>query len=123
MAAINSLFSMHSGDDKDLIYTIRDTAGATIDITGAAFTFSLSGLNTVDPAVPAPKGSPLIVIINGVQLVLNDPTNGVVTVCLLPLDTADLPAKTYYYELQMVLTSKTSTVTIGTLQLLKDLVA
>lgn len=122
MAAINSVFSMHSGDDKDLINTIRDTAGATIDITGAAFTFSLSGLNAVDPVVPAPKGAPLLTITNGAQLVLNDPTNGVVTVSLLPVDTADLPAKTYYYELQMVLTGKTSTVAIGTLQLLKDLI-
>ncbi len=124
MAIINSEIQMHSGDDKDLVFTIKDTAGAVIDITGAELRWALSNL---DPAVtikPAPTGSVKISKdnIGGGGAVITDGPSGVATITLLQTDTDALFATLYYYELEMVLTTKKSTVATGTLRICKDLV-
>lgn len=119
-ATINAAFTMHSGNNKSLDFTVLDTAGAPIDITGATFTFKLTPLNTSDPANPAPKGDTLLTLTLGAQLVITDAPAGEVSVLLIPVDTTALGSKGFYYELTMLLAGLTFTVAIGSINILKD---
>lgn len=110
----NSDFSMHSGDDLTLSVTVKDAAGAVVDVTGATGVF---GIGKTD-SNGEPKGAPLAEPVVAVE----DGPNGVLSVTIVPANTADL-AGDYWYELELTgADTKVSTVLYGTLTVQKDLV-
>jgi len=113
-------FEMHSGDHRDLVVTVKDEAGALVDISGATMRWHLSKLDS-SGSRPGPKGAALVQKSVGSGIVLTTPASGVATVSLLPADTASLAGE-FYHELEMVLGGKTSTVLFGKVTVLKDLV-
>ena len=115
-------FAMHSGDDRILQYTVVDENDAAVNITGGAFTFELSKYDATKPTgIGAPKGEPLFTKTVGSGItIINGPT-GRVDVALVEADTALLKGD-HYHELEMVLSTVTSTVAFGKLTIHKDLV-
>jgi len=110
----NSDFSMHSGDDLTLAITLKDAAGATVDVTGATGVFAIGKQDSTGN----PKGSPL----SEPTVAVQDGPNGLLAVTIVPANTASL-AGDYWYELQLTgADTKISTVLYGTLTVQKDLV-
>ena len=124
---INAQEEMTRGDDQNLVFDIIDDAGLPLDITGADVRWALSAkqdLTLTTPTSPAPQGPILLSKDNlggGGAAVTNGPL-GEVTITLAQVDTATLPTKVYFYELEIILTANKSTVAIGTLLIKKDLV-
>lgn len=110
-------FSMHSGDNRDLQVTIKDAAGAVVNITGAALTWALSKGNGSD----GPRGTALVTKTVGSGITIVDGANGRADIVLVPADTEAL-AGDYYHELQLVAGGSSSTVLYGTVTILKNLV-
>ena len=72
-----SRIDIDSGDNLDLVYTIKDTNGSVVDLTGGSISWTavISGTST---AVITKAG------------VLTDPSNGITTVSLDPADTSSI---------------------------------
>lgn len=99
---------MASGDDLDLVITVRASDRCTVqDLTGATALWVLS---------EAPGCTPLV----SKTATLTDAANGVVTVSLEPGDT-DRYCGTYHHELQITdAVSKISTVMVGKAKITSD---
>ncbi len=82
----------HQGDTFTRTVTITDSAGAPVNITGAALTLHVRALGgTVDVITPAPT------------LTLTTPLSGIATMVVSATETASLTAqKTYSFEVEMV---------------------
>ncbi len=121
MAVENPTIEIHSGDDKRLNYTIDDSAGTPIDITGATFRWALSKRKK-GVVETAPRGSPIVEksTAGGGVVITNGPL-GQVRVSLVPADTAALKGE-HYQELEMTLGGLVSTVAFGPVDILVDLV-
>jgi len=118
---VQGSFSMHSGDDRVLEFTINNqTDAAPENITGATMTFAISK-PSAGSSTPAPAGAALVTKTVGAGIVLVTPASGRANVTLAPADTAALKG-TYYYELQVVLGGVTSTVAFGSVLIYNDLV-
>lgn len=122
MAAITSTVDMHSGDSKTLEMEIRNADGSLTDITGVAtLRFGISKKDTTDTTGARPKGPAIVTkTLAGGDIVIIDAPTGRCDIPILPADTAALKG-IYYFELEMVLSGETSTVSIGTLNIAKDL--
>lgn len=105
-------FEMFSGDDFDIVVTVRDTAGVAKNLTGTtAVVWNLA---------KRAGGTALLSKTLGSGVVLTTPLSGVLTITLAPADTAGL-AGPYYHEVQLVdAAAKKMTVLRGTATLLKD---
>jgi hypothetical protein len=117
MTKENQDFSMISGDDHELTYTITDADGAAKSLTGAtSLKWSVFALTDLSTSVLAKTTS------SGVSLVNIDDTDDGVKVVLTQADTNDL-AGTYKYELEVVdSASKKSTLAKGIATITQDLI-
>lgn len=116
-------FPMHRGDDRDLTFTVVDEAAAAVDITGATLTWVLANQDPKITGSPAPRGSALVTKTVGSGITITDAVAGEGTVSILPADTTGLKAPaSYYYELQVVLSGKTTTILFGNITLSRDLI-
>ena len=109
-------FTMHSGDSKNIIVTVKDENDAVVDITGATVDWQMArSQNSATPdLVKSTTGG------NGITL--TDPVNGVFTVALDATDSDDFIGA-YYHEAQVTdAGGKISTVIIGTITVLTDLI-
>ena len=77
-----SLIKISSGDNLDIVYTIVDENDAIVDLTGGSITWRALVSATNTTAIAAKSVS------SGVAL--TDPTNGIATVSLDPVDTTSL---------------------------------
>lgn len=113
MTAMNQDVTMMTGDDIDIVVTIVDTAGAVVDITGATAAYTAS-LDT-----PFSKSV-------GAGISLSDPTNGEMTISIVPADVPDNSGGTmgtalaYAHDARITLGGKTYTVFAGNLNLIKS---
>jgi hypothetical protein len=82
-----------SGDSYNLNFTIRDKAGAVVDITGCAFKYQIA--KEVGKTAKVSKSTD----VSG-EIVILDAPNGRVRVVLKPADTAALKGD-FIHELQM----------------------
>lgn len=73
---------MFAGDDRQLVYTLKDQAGAVVDLTGGSISWRavVSGTDTAVITKTSPSGG----------VVLTTPTSGICTVTLDPADTSSL---------------------------------
>jgi hypothetical protein len=113
MAAVQERLDLHAGDDKELIVTITDNAGATLDLTGYKLRWVLADSDT--GPVRVRKVSEAVEQIE----ILNQTTNrGKCKVFIVPADTAKLAPRQMYHELDVIDTAnKKSTVLFGTVTL------
>lgn len=122
MAESNQDLAMHSGDDVGVNVTIRDEAGAVIDVSSAsAFRYQAAEYNA-DNADRPWHGSAVISKALGSGVTVTDGPNGVVRVTLSSADTASLEGR-FYHELEMTLGGAVSTVMTGLLTIQADLAA
>ena len=111
MTATAQNFSMTSGDNHKLRFTIKDELGAVVDVTGATFEWGLAEYSSNDP-LEGFSGPTLISKSTGLGITIIDALNGLVDVDLDPADTDDLVG-IYYHELEMTLGGKITTVAVG----------
>jgi len=94
--------------------TVKDAAGAVVNITGATGAFGIGKLDSSGN----PKGSSLA----APAVAVTDGAAGTLSVTLVPANTAPLSGD-YWHELQLTdAAGKVSTVLYGTLSVQKDLV-
>ncbi len=103
---------MHSGDDKDIIFTVTNAStGASVDLTGASAVWVLTTSPTGGSLVKRSTDS-------GCGIALG--SNGTFTVTLAPSHTSGLAGQ-YYHEAQIRdSASKVSTVSVGTVTINYD---
>lgn len=103
---------MFAGDAKVLVITVRDAAGAAVNITGATITWE-AARSTEDAAVITKTTS------DGIEI--TDATHGVFEVTLDPADTDDLFGL-YYHEAELTQTGDPFTVLTGSLVVERTLI-
>ena len=107
-------FKIWSGDHKDLVITIKNSAGTVVDITGVTLKWILAA---------APGEAALVTKLSPDDVEITDGQNGVCKVHLIPADTASL-AGVYYHEMELTDTSSNvSTTHTGYGDIVADLVA
>jgi hypothetical protein len=88
--------SIYRGDDKTWTITFVDSNGTAINITGYSVFFTVKPENTyVD------SSSDTGATISKTVSVHSDPTHGVTSLSLVPLDTASLKPAKYRYDMQL----------------------
>lgn len=115
-------FEMHSGNDRDLVVTVTDAAGAVVDISAAsAIRWSLSQLDE-SGTIPLPKSeTALLAKALGTGVAITNGPGGVFTVALPKADTEGLRGS-YYHEAEIVLSAKESTIMFGKLVIYRNLI-
>lgn len=97
-------FTMWSGDHKNLTYTVTDSTGASVNLTGASVAWVLSPGPTSGSLVRLTTDSGSGIAVSGCTF----------TVSLSPAHTSSLAGQ-YYYEAQVRDTvANVSTVAVGT---------
>lgn len=115
-------FEMHSGNDRDLVVTVTDAAGAVVDISAAsAIRWSVSQLDE-SGTIPLPKSETALLAktLGGGITITNGPL-GIFTVALPKADTESLRGS-YYHEAEIVLSAKESTIMFGKLAIYRNLI-
>lgn len=103
--------TMHSGDRKNIVVTVRDEAGAIVDLTGSTARFRLArhpgAISIFEKAV-------------GSGLSMTDPAAGVLTVTLSADDTVALVGVFHWDVVVIDASGNPTTVAYGTLDLLRS---
>ena len=112
MTATAQDFEMRKGDTKILEFTVKDSDGAVVDITGATAKWEAAQAVTASTKDIAKSGiSP------------SDATNGKFQVTISPSDTSSLNPGRFYHEAELTdASSRVITVAVGQMTLLEDLV-
>ena len=113
MTATQQDFEMRKGDTKILEFTVKDSDGTVVDITGSTSKWEAArGGRTATTKNIAKSGiSP------------SDPTNGKFQVTIDPADTSSLAAGKYFHEAELTdSSSRVITVAEGQMTLVEDLV-
>ena len=120
MIGIQTDFSIHSGDSRELQFTIIDENGAAVVLTGATpIKWELARAAPGDDA--APMGAALVQKSLGSGVTITDDVTGKLTVVLAPANTEDLAGR-HYFELEITVSSQVSTAAFGIVTILKDLI-
>jgi hypothetical protein len=91
LASITDADGWFIGEDKTLQFTIADSTGATINITGWQVTFKMSSSLSGDMLFTKTVGS---------GITLTSPTSGILQVLSSSADTLSLAPGTYFYALR-----------------------
>ncbi len=100
MSYTNSKVSFFAGETVSLGFTITDSDGAAINLTGATLTFYLARLGTQDTVLTKTTGSGITVV---------SAADGTCTVALTSSNTDNLEGL-YIYQLRLVDSSNAETV-------------
>lgn len=87
MALISQNIDVYAGDSKLLQVTVTDEAGNALDISGCTIKWAIVRGRTKMVEKISPN-----------NITLDDPSNGVYSIKVVPNDTVDLPPGTYYHE-------------------------
>ena len=104
---------MSRGDDETLEVTVRDNAGAVVDISTAT-PIVCTVRQTTESKELIKK------TLAASQIAITDGPNGVLEVTFLPADTQDLLPGDYVYDVELTLSSKKKTVVQGNLVIVAD---
>lgn len=113
MTETNQDFDLYQGDDKQVTFTVRDEAGAILDLTGySAVWVMYNKLNrAATPILSKDTGGAALAI-------LLPATQGKVRLTLEPSDSATVEPGEYPHELEITSgAGDVSTVTVGTVDL------
>lgn len=103
---------MNRGDTYGLVFTIKDSSGTAIDITGYSF------LMTVDPSSEPTDADENLFQISGT---ITDASAGQVTFTPSSANTDQTPG-VYRYDIQMTTTgSEIRTIVVGTFEIIQDI--
>ena len=121
MAVQNTTFTIFSGNNITLRFTVRDDAGVIVDITGAALRYDLFKLdpNIVDPSPKTSTGALPAEKTVGSGITIPVGTDGIFNVALVPSDTATLVGS-FYHEVEMILSGNTTTLEYGRMDIKAD---
>ncbi len=98
-------------------FTIKDSAGVAIDVTGFTFVMTVNTSKDPDPVGPPIIGLEQFSVVG----VLDDPTNGKISFSPLTTETDILPA-VYFYDIQQTdAASKIKTLVKGKLTIVQDI--
>lgn len=97
------------GEHKTLRFTVLDSAGAAVDITGWLIDFKISATNS---------GARLFTKSVGSGIVLTTPASGILDVTINAADTTALAAGTYFYAVRRTTASNETELAYGTAALL-----
>ena len=103
---------MFAGDSKVLVVTVRDGAGAVVNITGATLTWEAARSTEETTVISKESG-------DGISI--TNPTGGVFEVTLDEADTDDLQGL-YYHEAELTQAGDTFTVLTGSLVIERTLI-
>lgn len=103
------------GDDQTIRFTVKDSAGAAVNVSAGTFKFTVK--STLDDLIADAKFQKTSPAANGIDLTLA--ATGIVDVLIVPVNTSTL-AGIYYYDLEMVLSSKVRTLRRGLFVVQKD---
>lgn len=118
MARLGQSLRMHSGDSKTLDVTVKNTAGAVVDLTSFTATWEASVLNA-DGSFAA---SPSITKSTVSGITITDAEGGELQIVLQPSDTDSLTGD-FYHELELTSGGGViSTVMTGKLTIDTDLI-
>lgn len=93
-ARIHQKFELRQGDERDIVITVYDPAGALLDLTGASARWVLSTSHWGDTLLSK-------TVSNGITIAVDQTTNkGQLTVHLDPSDTATLEPRAYVHQLR-----------------------
>ena len=110
MTAINQDFTMHAGDTKILILTVKDEDGDIINLTG------LQSAQTVIKKYPNSTTALVTKTLAAADIANPAPTTGVLSVTIAAADTSSFSAGEYYHETRMKDTnSYIGTIVTGTI--------
>jgi hypothetical protein len=101
-----------SGDDKTWLITIVDNNGAVVDLTNAKAYFTVKK-NKETTTVEIQKRNTLAGGSDS-EIEMSDPTNGKMKIHLVPTDTSTLQSRSYKYDIQVIINSKTYTIKLDT---------
>lgn len=93
--------NIFKGDSKNWEVTVKDGDGTIVDITGAEIVFTVR-VNATDSTFSLQKKN-LAAGGDATQISMDDPTNGIFRLHLLPSDTASLRASKYVYDFQLTM--------------------
>lgn len=103
MTATGQNITMVAGDDKEIYITVYDDGGNLEDITGA----------TINWVAFRQNGTIVLTKTTADAITLDDPTNGVLLITLIPADTETLLGS-YYHECELTDNAgRISTITKG----------
>ena len=105
------------GDNDPKGFTIKDSAGAAIDVTAFSFTMTVN-----DAKNPEPVGPPIVGVeqFTIVGVIVNGPA-GQISFSPLTSET-DIPAGTYFYDIEQTdASSKIKTLVKGKLKIIQDI--
>jgi hypothetical protein len=91
LAPITDADGFFIGEDKTLQFTINDSTGATVNVTGWQVTFKLAA---------SLSGDMLFTKTVGAGITLTSPTSGILQVLCSSADTISLAPGTYFYALR-----------------------
>jgi hypothetical protein len=108
MTATNQNITMYAGRDEEIAISIFQSDGATpLDLTGAVVKWALSSAYNVQlPLVEKSSANPG-------EVSITDIDGGLVSVFLVPADTADMGGQPYYHEVEVVQGGTSVTVLTG----------
>jgi hypothetical protein len=108
MAATSQDIVIYAGDDTELSVSLFQNDGITpLDLTGAVVNWALASVYDVQvPLVEKSSATPG-------QVTITDIPGGLVSVFLVPADTADMGGQPYYHEVEVVQGGTTVTVLVG----------
>jgi hypothetical protein len=108
MAATNQNITIYAGDDIELIMSLFQSDGTTpLDLTGAVINWALSSAYNVQfPLIEKSSAVPG-------EVSITDVDGGLVSVFLVPNDTATMGGQPYYHEVEVVQGGTSVTVLTG----------
>ena|SRR3982750_1122964 len=108
MAATNQNVTIYAGDDTELSMSLFQSDGTTpLDLTGAVVNWALSSAYNVQfPLIEKSSDNPG-------EVTITDIPGGLVSVFLVPIDTADMGGQPYYHEVEVVQGGTSVTVLTG----------
>ena len=125
--ALGTLYNLeiHRGDDRQITGTVVDENDDAVNITGATLTYVITDQDpSANYAQPKKGATALVTKTVGSGIVLTDAVNGDIRIDLGSGDTVTFTApKTYYHEIQIVLSSLTTTIMYGNIVLARDIIA
>lgn len=108
-AKTNQDVTVYQGEDESIQFTITDSAGAAVDLTGATVTWACNKDGPGSAAALTKTDSAGITI-----------ATSVLTVSLSDTDTSGLAAGGYYHEIRAVLSGSGQVMATGTMTVLES---
>jgi len=119
MTSEDQNFELYAGESKVLTVTVKDAAGALIDLTGSTIEWIVKRAED-DAAGLITKTT--VPITGGITLSNQTTNKGEFTITLLPADTLSLGGASYYHEAEVTdAATNVSTVTRGVVTVKKAL--